>query len=83
MGQCKCEHWSFKNYANVVFRCCSCCLFRKSKGKDFKRDYAKEELRENMGQCESKERDFKEQWSRVLRKDFRSEVLKNYKGVRS
>jgi hypothetical protein len=28
--------------------------------KDFKRDYAKEKLRENMGQSESKERDFKE-----------------------
>jgi hypothetical protein len=32
----------------------------KSEGKDFKRDYAKEKLRENMGQSESKERDFKE-----------------------
>jgi hypothetical protein len=29
-------------------------------GKDFKRDYAKEKLRENMGQSKSKERDFKE-----------------------
>jgi hypothetical protein len=29
-------------------------------GKDFKRDYAKEKLRENMGQSESKERGFKE-----------------------
>jgi hypothetical protein len=28
--------------------------------KDFKRDYAREQLRENMGQSESKERDFKE-----------------------
>jgi hypothetical protein len=33
----------------------------KSGGKDFKRDYAKEQLRENMGQWESKERDFKKQ----------------------
>jgi hypothetical protein len=33
----------------------------KSEGKDFKRDYAKEKLRENMGQNESKKRDFKEQ----------------------
>jgi hypothetical protein len=33
----------------------------KSGGKDFKRDYAKEQLRENMAQSESKERDFKEQ----------------------
>jgi hypothetical protein len=32
----------------------------KSGGKDFKRDYDKETLRENMGQSESKERDFKE-----------------------
>jgi hypothetical protein len=33
----------------------------KSQGKDFKRGYDKEQLRENMGQSESKERDFKEQ----------------------
>jgi hypothetical protein len=32
----------------------------KSGGKDFKRDYAKEQLGENMGQRESKERGFKE-----------------------
>jgi hypothetical protein len=32
----------------------------KSWGKDFKKDYDKEKLRENMGQSESKERDFKE-----------------------
>jgi hypothetical protein len=32
----------------------------KSEGQDFKRDYAKEKLRENMGQSEFKERDFKE-----------------------
>jgi hypothetical protein len=32
----------------------------KSEGKDFKRDYAKEKLRENMGQNESKEIGFKE-----------------------
>jgi hypothetical protein len=30
-----------------------------------KRDYAKEQLRENMGQSESKERDFKEQKRRL------------------
>jgi hypothetical protein len=35
-----------------------------------------------MGQCKSKERFFKEQKSKVLKKDFRSKVLKNYKGVR-
>jgi hypothetical protein len=28
--------------------------------KEFKRDYAKEKLRENMGQSKSKERDLKE-----------------------
>jgi hypothetical protein len=33
----------------------------KSEGKDFKRNYAKEKLRENMGWSESKARDFKEQ----------------------
>jgi hypothetical protein len=34
-------------------------------GKDFKRDYAKGQLRENMGQSESNERDFKEQKTRL------------------
>jgi hypothetical protein len=38
------------------------------------RDYAKEQLREDKGQSESKGRGFKE--------DFRSKVLKNCKGVR-
>jgi hypothetical protein len=37
----------------------------KSKGQDFKRDYGKEKLRENMGQSESKARDFKEQKRRL------------------
>jgi hypothetical protein len=37
----------------------------KSEGQDFKRDYAKEKLRENMGQSKSKERDFKEQKIRL------------------
>jgi hypothetical protein len=32
----------------------------KSGGKDFKRDYAKEQLRENTGHGESKKRGFKE-----------------------
>jgi hypothetical protein len=32
----------------------------KSGDKDLKRDYAKEKLRENMEQCKSKERCFKE-----------------------
>jgi hypothetical protein len=34
-------------------------------GKDFKRDYAKEHLRGNMGLCKSKEKDFKEQKRRL------------------
>jgi hypothetical protein len=46
----------------------------KSGGIDLKRDYAKEQLRENMGQSGSKERGFKE--------DFRSKVLRNCKRVR-
>jgi hypothetical protein len=33
----------------------------KSEGKDFKRDYAKEKLRENVGQSKFKERDFKKE----------------------
>jgi hypothetical protein len=37
----------------------------KPRGKDFKRGYAKELLRENMGQSESNERDFKEQKRRL------------------
>jgi hypothetical protein len=37
----------------------------KSEGKDFKRGYAKEKRRENMGESESKERDFKEQKRRL------------------
>jgi hypothetical protein len=36
----------------------------KSGGKDFKRDYSKEKLKENMVQSKSKERDFKEQKKR-------------------
>jgi hypothetical protein len=32
----------------------------KSEGKDFKKDYAKEKIRKNMGQSKSKERGFKE-----------------------
>jgi hypothetical protein len=37
----------------------------KSGGQDFTRDYAKEQLRENVGQSKSKERDFKEQKRRL------------------
>jgi hypothetical protein len=39
-------------------------------GKDFKRDCAKEQLRENIGQSESKERDFKEQKKKTLKARF-------------
>jgi hypothetical protein len=41
-------------------------------------DYAKEQLRENMGQSESKERGFKQ----GFKEDFRSKILKNCKEVR-
>jgi hypothetical protein len=37
----------------------------KSEGKDFKGDYSKEKLRENMEQSESKKRDLKEQKRRL------------------
>jgi hypothetical protein len=50
----------------------------KSGGKNFKRDYAKEKLRANMGQSESKERGFKQ----GFKEDFRSKILKNCKGIR-
>jgi hypothetical protein len=63
VGQHKSKDQDFKSYANAVFRCGCCCLSAslsaetlrenmgqcKSEGKDFKRDYAKEKLRENMG----------------------------------
>jgi hypothetical protein len=42
----------------------------KSGGKDFKRDYAKEQLRENMGHNEPKERDFKGQ-KRLQKQGFK------------
>jgi hypothetical protein len=54
MGQCKSEHWGSKKARENMGQ-------GKSGGKDFKRDYAKEQLWEYMGQSESKERDFKEQ----------------------
>jgi hypothetical protein len=74
MGQCKTGDKDFKCYANAVFPCSCCCLCAslstktlkgntgqcKSEGKDFKREYAKEKLREIMGQSKSKERNFKE-----------------------
>jgi hypothetical protein len=37
----------------------------KSEGKDFKRDYAKEKLRENIRQSNSKERNFNKQKRRL------------------
>jgi hypothetical protein len=37
----------------------------KSEGQNFKRDYAKEKLKEIMGQSKSKERDFKKQKRRL------------------
>jgi hypothetical protein len=40
-------------------------------------------MKENMGQCESKERDFKEEKrSKVLKKDFRRKALKNKRSKR-
>jgi hypothetical protein len=42
----------------------------RSEGKDFERDHAKEKLRENMGQSEAKETDFKEQKRRLLEARF-------------
>jgi hypothetical protein len=47
MGQCKSEHQNFKKAKKNMRQC-------KPGSKDFKRDYTKEKLRENMGQCESK-----------------------------
>jgi hypothetical protein len=47
---CKSEHRDFKGNMEQW----------KSEGKDVKRDYAKEKLRENMGQSKCNERDFKE-----------------------
>jgi hypothetical protein len=41
-----------------------------SLGTKTKRDHAKEQLRENMAQSESKERDFKEQKRRLLEASF-------------
>jgi hypothetical protein len=43
--------------------------------KDFKRDYAKDKLRANMGQCKSKGRGFKQ----GFKESFRSKVLKKCK----
>jgi hypothetical protein len=47
----------------------------KPEGKDFKRDYAKEKLRENMGQSGLRKETLKNR-----KEDFRSKVLKIEKG---
>jgi hypothetical protein len=54
MGQCKSEHQSFKKAKERAWDSV------KSGGKHFKRKYAKEKLRDNIGQYKSKERGFKE-----------------------
>jgi hypothetical protein len=59
MGQCKSEHQGFKKAKERTWDSASLG------GKDSKRDYDKEQLRENMGQSESKERDFQEQKRRL------------------
>jgi hypothetical protein len=53
MRQCKSEHRGFKKAKERTWDSTSLG------GKDFKGDYAKEQLRENMGQSESKGRGFK------------------------
>jgi hypothetical protein len=68
---CKSEHPGFKKAEETTWD--SASLSEKTK-----RDYAKEKLRENMGQSESKERGFKQ----GFKEDFRSKFLKNCKGVR-
>jgi hypothetical protein len=65
---CKSEHWDFKK---VKERWDSASLG----AKDFKSNQAKDRLRENMGQSESKERGFKQSF----KEDFRRKVLKNCK----
>jgi hypothetical protein len=49
---CKSEHQGFKKAKERTWDSASL-------GAKTLREYAKEKLRENMGQCESKERDFK------------------------
>jgi hypothetical protein len=56
MGQCKSEHQGFKKAKEKTWDSASLGA---------KRDYAKEQLREDMGQSESKERDFKEHKGRL------------------
>jgi hypothetical protein len=54
MGHCKSKDQDFKSYANAVFKH-GCCYLSASLSTETLR-----EIKENMGQSESKERDFKE-----------------------
>jgi hypothetical protein len=54
MSQCKSEDQDFKSYADEVFRCSCCCLPASLTAKTLT------EMKENMGQCQSKEGEFKE-----------------------
>jgi hypothetical protein len=54
MGQWKSKDQDFKSYANAVFRHGCCCLSASLRAKSLR------ENKENMGQCEYMERDFKE-----------------------
>jgi hypothetical protein len=71
---CKSEHQDFKKAKERTWSRTSVMGQCKSEGKDSKRDYAKEKLRENMGQSKSKEETLKNR-----KEDFRSKVLKNRK----
>jgi hypothetical protein len=69
MGQCKSEDPDFKSYANAVFRCGCCCLSASLSSETLEetwdsaslRTKTLREIKGNMGQCKSKETDFKEQ----------------------
>jgi hypothetical protein len=54
MVQWKSKDQELKSYANAVFRCGCCCLTASLSAKTLG------EIKENMGQNKSKERDFKE-----------------------
>jgi hypothetical protein len=91
MRQCESKDRDFKSYASAVFRH-SCCLSASLSTKTIKgtwesaslRATTLREIKENMGQRESKERDFKEfKRSKVLKKDFRSKALENREEKRS
>jgi hypothetical protein len=67
MGQCKSKDQDFKSYANAVFRRGCCCLSASLSTETLKgtrnsaslRAKTLREVKENMGQCESKERTLK------------------------